>query len=315
MTPSPRLRAPPPTPMAVLSGLPAAWKASPSTPLGCHDSTNVRLLITGCGRSGTHAVTGMLQQAGMHAVHEFGREQLKPANWTTALVSWQGAAYLHSAQYWRGSPCYGPVIKIHREPLGAISSLASGFNAPGNCSTEANTYWDAFSWRFASRLVELPLYNATQGYARACQLNRRERLWLALRYWVGWNVLADGVATHSMKVEAVTPGVVQDLWCSYCAQIPLHCKCPSQGIAMVEGKVTPRADHNPSSTSVHHSKPLTWAELQSIDAEATRDAALLATSYGYPAADPPEHSLQSRRVLAEEVNPMAGSKPDTPTAD
>jgi hypothetical protein len=100
-------------------------------------------------------------------------------------------------------------LKVHRSPLAAIAALANGFNSNGSCREllgAAESYrlrgvpdhWfaDSYSWKVASRFVRLPLLHATDGYAfnRTCTLGRRDRIRLALSYWVGWNELSDQFA-------------------------------------------------------------------------------------------------------------------------
>ena len=75
---------------------------------------------------------------------------------------------------------------MHREPLGAISSLATAFTGSGNCSTPSDHEFDAVGWRFASLYVRLPFADKTQHFKAplTCRLSRAERVRLALAYWV-----------------------------------------------------------------------------------------------------------------------------------
>ena len=174
-----------------------------------------RLLITGCGRSGTHAIAVALQKAGVDAVHEveepldattglhrtastaaatahhwpmlslFGRRSgsTSPSastaarNTTTSLrnsilVSWPAAAYAYSQLHHHSSikeqRCYSPILKVHREPLAAISSLVNGFNEDGACPQPKSrpaargpqisllTMYDLWSYWFASQFIRMP---------------------------------------------------------------------------------------------------------------------------------------------------------------
>ena len=43
-----------------------------------------------------------------------------------------------------------------------------------------------------------------------------ERILLGLHYWVGWNELADSVATNKLKMEEVNAERIQQIRCCYC---------------------------------------------------------------------------------------------------
>ena len=293
-----RLRTPPPLPET----LKADWEAVFS--MGCSERHRVlRPLVTGCGRSGTHAATAMLARAGLNAVHENGH-----LGDNTVFVSWPAAAYERSATYWRGWQCFAPIVKVHREPLNAISSIASGFNAHGVCgsgkrsATSSTTVngskvpdvstanarpmdeagWDAVSFQLANQVISLPLVNETNNFAQCCRLSRHERILLALNYWVGWNELADSVATHSVPIESLAADSFQSIWCAYCGASGNRCACDARSLSTNASSVAEsRPDHNLSSTEVR-GVPLTWQELYAIDATAAKQAAALARAYGYP---------------------------------
>ena len=153
------------------------------------------LLVNGCGRSGTHALTALLRRAGIHALHEGrGRE---------ATVGWP---YVGRTPDWRDlwpmsrqprtTDAHDPIFKVHRHPLAAVGAIAAGLTASGACRGASERRWDARAWRCASRFVPLPITTADIASQRTCELGRRGRLKLALHYWVKWNLLADRCATR-----------------------------------------------------------------------------------------------------------------------
>jgi hypothetical protein len=254
--------------------------------VGCPKVSPRTLLITGCGRSGTHEIAKHLNAAGIHANHEVPL----PKDPTTILVSWPAIAAVQSRKFWRAPPCYVPVLKIHRAPLAAISSLANGFTGSGSaggCEPHSETErWDAVSWRLASRYIRMPLRNETRDFTATCGLARGERILLALHYWVGWNLLSDSVATHAVRVEygGASPQAVRKLWCKYTPQLRL---CPKNATsAAAHGRTlgSPHllAKNNSGASSVLvHGVPLTWKDLYALDAATAKEADLLARSYGY----------------------------------
>ena len=205
-----------------------------------------RLLITGCGRSGTHAIAVALQKAGVDAVHEveepldattglhrtastaaatahhwpmlslFGRRSgsTSPSastaarNTTTSLrnsilVSWPAAAYaysqLHHHSYIKEQRCYSPILKVHREPLAAISSLVNGFNEDGACPQPKSrpaargpqisllTMYDLWSYWFASQFIRMPDLQGMQDQRDKWPLVAQIRCW----GWMGKHELGE----------------------------------------------------------------------------------------------------------------------------
>ena len=264
----------------------------------CSSEAPPRLLVTGCGRSGTHAVMGMLETAGLPVIHENVSALLAPrTNPYAVFVSWPMLAYVRSRQYWGEKPCFAPVVKIHREPLGAISSLANGFAGRGECGkdTAVAAWEDEFSWQISARVIELPgirpLPMANRpAWVRTCRGGRRFRIALALAYWVQWNKLGDLLATHTIAVENASAAAVHEMWCAHCAQmrhlarVRTHrgatCVCAPLSKPWVTA--VEREGHNASSILVH-GEPLSWEEMYTIDGDLAAEAAVLARSYGYSA--------------------------------
>ena len=268
--------------------------------LGCAQNQPPHLLITGCGRSGTHAINEALNKNGIGSIHEMGALP----NSTTVLVAWMLTGPAYSAQYWRGRQhsCYAPVVKLHREPLGAIASLADGFTGCNSC--EHSDEWDAVSWQIANLWLDLPFRNQTSSWRHTSRLPRQKRLALALHYWVGWNQLGDAVATHTARIESVTTHAIVEHWCGYCAHappVPSRCAC-HRGMDLA---AQPRQGHGEPSGSA-----LTWQELHEVDARMAAEAMVLARKYGYASqatqdtVEEPEQALEDG--VSENTNtPMA----------
>ena len=220
--------------------------------LGCPEGSPSRPLVTGSGRSGTHAISAALLKAGIAVEHEgwhqeltgvsqlfvstagwFGFNRSIPKQQESILVSWPAAAFAWSEHHWRSaSPCYGPIIKVHREPLAAIASLANGFNADGTCpagpiAPRSAAAWDLWSWWFAGHLVPLPEPWTNRSWEEAvssaqarppCSLGRAARVRMAMHYWVGWNALADAYADRTIAIEGLTAERLHEVWCELCAR-------------------------------------------------------------------------------------------------
>lgn len=184
------------------------------------------LLVNGCGRSGTHALVGLLRRHGVLALHEgHGRE---------ATVGWPYVGRLPGSwhQVWpmsnqpHGGDAHDPIFKVHRHPLAAIKSIAAGFTSSGACRNPSERRWDARAWNCATRFVPLPVPRTAIDAQMTCTLDERARLNLALHYWVKWNLLADRWATHRFAVETLTAHDVLKRWCSHCAR-EHTCVCPA----------------------------------------------------------------------------------------
>lgn len=265
------------------------------------------LLINGCGRSGTHALVGLLRRNGVSALHEgHGRE---------ATVGWPYVGRLEASwkEYWpmsnqpHGTDVHDPIFKVHRNPLTAIRSIASGLTSSGACRNPSERRWDARAWNCATRFIPLPMVSRGAIDAQlTCKLGSTIRLSLALHYWVKWNLLADRWATQSFAVETVTVDQVMASWCHHCATAKT-CKCPAVAAEFLArwelnhsstGRVGAmgaaprtalrtgervRARKGHGSNAKRQRKPLTWAELNLVDTNMTQVAQRLAKEYGYDA--------------------------------
>ena len=239
------------------------------------------LLVNGCGRSGTHALVGLLRRKGVGALHEgHGRE---------ATVGWPYVGHLDGSwkEYWpmsnqpHGSDVHDPIFKVHRNPLSAVRSIAVGLTSSGGCRNPSERRWDARAWNCASRFVPLPVPREAIDQQQTCKLSAEARLRLALHYWVKWNLLADRWSTHSFAVETLSADNLMQRWCSHCAA-KRTCSCPD-----VASELAARSGSNLTDVRVRarkgHGKraALDWATLSSVDPNMTLVAKRLAAEYGY----------------------------------
>ena len=242
------------------------------------------VLINGCGRSGTHAIVALLRRHGILAQHEgHGTDNV--------TIGWPYIGRYHNwKELWpmRFQPsehdAHGPIFKVHRHPLSTVNSIANGFTTSGFCrmSNPSERRWEGRAWNCASKFVPLPVTPTAIAERTTCALNRRQRLRLALHYWVKWNLLGDRWATYTFRIENVTVADITHRWCYHCAQLGT-CQCPqtAQSVAgLASGgpgseKVRARRGHG------RKKSPLTWDTLIAIDSDMARVAALMAQQYGY----------------------------------
>eukprot|EP00966_Prymnesium_polylepis_P263213 6079746-Prymnesium_polylepis.3 len=269
-------------------------------PVAAGDSGS-RLLVTGCGHSGTHAVFSALRNHGIDASHEgIGRQ---------ATVGWMYAAagaHRNATDLWtfRNTALllragHDPIIKIHRDPLFVVTSIARGFTENGRCQQGP---YDMLSWALAARFVSLPEARAI-GRWQTCRLDRTARLRMALHYWVKWNLLSDRWATLGLRVEQLTFQTIAAAWCTHCRReshcVPIPsavCRAAHGDSHSAQSTVRElRSDHNSTTTTV------SWKELLDVDPGMTLVARLLAEDYGYvyPQAEPmvtASHTVLGRRA-------------------
>jgi len=137
---------------------------------------SARLLITGCGRSGTKYASFALQRLGLDVPHErLGRD---------GISSWTMAVPAESRPY--GPPSsqvsFQHVFHQVREPLATISS----------CMT-----FNEESWDFICRHVECPPFAPV--------------LTKAATYWLLWNEKAEEIATWRYRIEDFHCGVAHEI--------------------------------------------------------------------------------------------------------
>jgi len=223
----------------------------------CEQYNASRLLITGCGRSGTHSIARMLGRAGLRIGHEFFGDA------SEGHVSWFSTGLMRSVAFHSRTRCHCAILKTHRAPLHAIDSIVQGFNGLGSCSSDLLVEHDSASWRFAAQYVTLPPVTEP-----SCGMSRPKRLQLALHYWVKWNILADSVATDAIDVESATAESLISARDRRCG-LQQPGRQPSALISL------------PNLLSEAASARVDWGELHSIDPEMACAAQELAKQYGY----------------------------------
>ena len=167
-----------------------------------------RFLVTGAGRSGTHAVFHMLRARGINVRHEaMGGE---------GTVSWAHAVFLHPEHrghmiaqriMWPGEnstfkpwlyagnqTAFNPVVQMVRHPLAVLNSLLVCFcNLPQNLKSEDpkvvrfEHHKTRTSWSWVSRFISLP--------PPGKPISR------AMAYWTRWNALIEPFALARVRVE------------------------------------------------------------------------------------------------------------------
>jgi hypothetical protein len=119
------------------------------------------VLVTGCGRSGTHYTTHLLQLLGLEVNHE----ALGPAgsvDWHLAPPAYRQKLRLE----------FGVVIHQYREPIKVIGSMHTAHRS---------------SWRFIEK--------------HCPEVRTKDPLLRAARYWIYWNRLAERDAALSFPIE------------------------------------------------------------------------------------------------------------------
>lgn len=261
-----------------LAVAPAPLKHTKHTKRANRKGGKPSLLVNGCGRSGTHAVTALLRRNGIRAQHE-GRGGEVTLGWPY-VGHWAGDWH----ELWpmdfqpRPTDAHDPIFKVHRHPLMAISSIAAGLTSSGKCRNPSERRWDARAWRCATAFVHLPVAPALIDQQSTCDIDAYGRLKLALHYWVKWNLLGDRWATHVFAVENVTISDLAQHWCSHCERV-MTCACPAAAQAIRANasseQVRARRGHG------HKKVTLSWSQLADVDHNMTMVAQSMTIAYGY----------------------------------
>ena len=143
----------------------------------------MRLLITGCGRSGTKFASRWLQDKGMDVGHETDGVH-GTSSWLLAACETQAVGaklqvlaplalpLWHDGTYDWAEPRF--IVHLVREPLACIASL---------CTVRQDT------WEWVAQHIDLDPEWPT--------------LKKALHYWVKWNLLAERMADMRVHVESI----------------------------------------------------------------------------------------------------------------
>ncbi|KAL1526103.1 hypothetical protein AB1Y20_014832 [Prymnesium parvum] len=268
-----------PAEAAAIDAAPRPFASPPPRPLlaARRRRALASLLVTGCGRSGTHALAALLRRHGVRAQHE-GRGADATVGWPYAgrvAGSWR-ALWPMAAQP-SSFEAYEPIFKLHRHPLAAVGAVAAGLTTSGRCRNPSERRWDARAWRCASAFVDLPVAAVAVSRGGTCDLPAEARLRLALHYWVKWNLLADRWAARGFAVESLSVAQFAREWCDHCEKAAT-CGCPPAALAAArnstEEKVRARR---------HGRKrpPIEWSTLDRLDRNMSAVAQRMALAYGY----------------------------------
>ncbi|MBW2170715.1 MAG: hypothetical protein JRF69_01840 [Deltaproteobacteria bacterium] len=214
-----------------------------------------KLLITGCGRSGTLYTTEVWRSLGLDIRHE------RPIP-THGSMGRDGAASWFMAVDDRNPP-FGPstagykfdfVLHVVRNPLKVIASVAQFILQKGAPSPE---YIERHAPETRLSFEERTLEPKQQFILRAA------------RYWYHWNLLAEAKADQTFQVEQLAsalPGL-----------------CDHLGVEYRPGQ----ADKVPKDTNArwHYLREepwvVNWADIEALDPSLCNEIRHLAASYGY----------------------------------
>ena len=214
-----------------------------------------KLLITGCGRSGTFYATEVWRSLGLDIRHErpvlphgsMGKDGM--ASWFMTVDD--------------PNPPFGPsaigykfdfVLHLVRHPLRVIASVAQLLLGKGS---------------LASRYIEQNVPEI-QLNSEECSLKPRDQLiLLSARYWYHWNLLAQEKASDTIQVEQLIP------------ELPRLCE-------LLEVEYKPRlADKISQNTNARwqyvREEPcvVEWTDIETLDSSLLEKIRNLAALYGY----------------------------------
>ena len=142
----------------------------------------MRLIITGCGRSGTHWANEVISQAGIPCSHEHALKFQPFATTDLVEVSWTAIAFLPLPHELFPEPY--TVWHLVRHPIAVARSFRSK-----NFFQDANTN---YALRGHPKVVEKALgYFPSGPFAE-------------LDYWLDWTSLAETFSTYTFQVETIT---------------------------------------------------------------------------------------------------------------
>jgi len=220
-----------------------------------------RFLVTGCGRSGTTYAASLLTELGAACGHE---QVFRPQEILRGEVVWPddvpGEASWMGAPFVQGLPEGTVVLHQVREPLAVVRSF--------------------LRMRFFEDPSDYPEYLAV---ARAVlpELGAGAPLERALRYWLGWNRLAERAAqTRGLRYLRYR---VEDLDLELVAELAAEL-----GHAVPPGQIERALARQPRDLNTRGDRtadPRTWEELalQGTAAELAPQVRALAEQYGYGA--------------------------------
>jgi hypothetical protein len=214
-----------------------------------------KLLITGCGRSGTFYAAEVWRSLGLDIRHE------RPVTPHGSMGKDGAASWFMAVD--DPNPPFGPsaaeyrfdfTLQIVRHPLKVIASIAQFILQHGYAS---------------------PVY--IEHHAPETQLSFEERLLepkeqlilRAARYWYHWNSLAQAKADETLQVEQLIPALPQ--------------LCASLGVEYKPGVADKISKKTNARWQYIREDPWTveWMEIEALDRDLSEKIRDLASSYGY----------------------------------
>lgn len=214
-----------------------------------------KLLITGCGRSGTFYSTEVWRALGLDIRHE------RPVGVHGKMGGDGASSWLMAAD--DPNPPFGPSavdyefdIVIHqvRHPLKVIASAAQFILAKGE---------------FAPEYIERNAPETQINFDEQILSEKQQLLLQAARYWYYWNLLVEGKEEITVPIEQLPeklPGLCELVGIEYQKDVLEN--------------IAPNINHR----HLYLNEELwtvDWEELKSLDSDLTDEIQNLAASYGY----------------------------------
>lgn len=139
-----------------------------------------KLLITGCGRSGTKYISALLNNMGLDVPHEVKMGKHGISSWLMAAPN---------RSYPWGPQCdinsFTHILHQVREPLKTITSLST---------------FSPISWKYISKYIKIKPNDSI--------------LIKSMKYWCRWNRMASKLSQYTYKVEDIA-----DIFPKFCQEI------------------------------------------------------------------------------------------------
>ena len=252
--------------------------------------TGPRFLVTGAGRSGTHAVFRMLRDVGVGVEHE--------TVGSNGTVSWAHAPFLSpelrreiisSNLMWASDnkaykgwlyngerTAFTPVVHIVRHPLSVVKSILTCFcDKPQNLNSadpklvKTEETKTEFSFNWAKRFVALP--------------GRDQPISRAVAYWTRWNEMIEPFAISRHHIERLDIA-------SLLLSLNISAKPSTDATKLKDARAAPKLEE-------HHK--VGWREI-CVENWALGDAALrLALRYHYLVDSSPDNNTCAGFVAAD----------------
>jgi len=221
-----------------------------------------KIIIVGCGRSGTKYISKTLEEAGIHVGHEYSPPDSDGlSSWYVTVSDFEkyitipyhgsqliGFTIQKNDKFISHLPEGATVLHQVRDPLNTIVSFKA------NCSIS--------SWRFVHR------------YLPEIYLEKDSLLLKTMKYWYYWNQIAEKKAEWTYRVESLFEDKIFKEFC-------LRLKRPE----LLKTKPLMEATNRQTNTGKNHPKniyeKLTWDDLYEEDYGLTVSIKKLGRFYGY----------------------------------